>query len=81
MAPIGIVANALSRTVERRADTYALRATGDTQAFIDFQRRITRKNIGDPDPPRWLHLLLGTHPTTIERMGLALATDRSPGGS
>jgi STE24 endopeptidase len=81
MTPIGIVANALSRAVERRADTYALRATGDTQAFIDFQRRITLKNIGDPDPPRWLHLLLGTHPTTIERMGLALATDRSPGGS
>jgi STE24 endopeptidase len=81
MTPIGIVANGLSRAVERRADTYALRATRDTQAFIDFQRRITLKNIGDPDPPRWLQLLLGTHPTTIERMGLALATDRTPGGS
>jgi STE24 endopeptidase len=80
-APIGIVANDVSRAVERRADTYALSATGDTAAFIDFQRRITLKNVGDPDPPRWLHLLLGTHPTTVERIGLALATDRSPGGS
>jgi STE24 endopeptidase len=81
MAPIGVIANRLSRAVERRADTFALRATGDTGAFIDFQRRITLKNIGDPDPPRWLHLLLGTHPTTVERIGLALATGRSPGGS
>jgi STE24 endopeptidase len=80
-APIGVIANGMSRAVERRADADALRATGDTQAFIDFQRRITLKNIGDPDPPRWLHLLLGTHPTTVERMGLALAIGRSPEGS
>jgi STE24 endopeptidase len=81
LAPIGIVANGLSRAVERRADAYALQATGDHEAFVDFQRRITIKNIGDPDPPRWLHLLLGTHPTTVERIGLALATGRTPGGS
>jgi STE24 endopeptidase len=92
MAPIGVVANGLSRAIERRADTYALQATGDHDAFVDFQRRITLKNIGDPDPPRWLQLLAGTHPTTLERIGLALrlrgqspqsqaATDRSPGGS
>ena len=84
-APIGVVANSLSRAIERRADTYALEATGDTQAFVEFQRRITLKNLGDPDPPRWLSLLAGTHPTTVERIGLALATapatDRSPGGS
>jgi STE24 endopeptidase len=81
MAPIGTIGNALSRVVERRADTYALRATGDTDAFIDFQRRITLKNIGDPDPPRLLQLLMGSHPTTVQRMGLALAIGRSPGGS
>jgi STE24 endopeptidase len=80
-APIGIVANAFSRAIERRADTYALEATGDHDAFVDFQRRITLKNIGDPDPPRWLQLLAGSHPTTVERIGLALATGRSPGGS
>jgi STE24 endopeptidase len=72
--PIGLIAGALSRVVERRADTYALQATGDHQAFVDFQRRITLKNIGDPDPPRWLHRLLGTHPSTVQRIGLALAT-------
>jgi STE24 endopeptidase len=80
-APIGIVANGLSRAIERRADAFALRATGDADAFVGFQRRIAVKNLADPDPPRWLQLLLGTHPTTVERIGLALATDRSPGGS
>jgi len=77
--PIGLIANALSRVVERRADTYALEATGDHQAFVDFQRRITLKNIGDPDPPRWLHRLLGTHPSTVQRIGLALATAPTAG--
>ena len=81
LAPIGIVGNRLSRAVERRADTYALQATGDTAAFIDFQRRITLKNVGEPDPSRLTQLVLGTHPTTLERMGLALAIGRSPGGS
>jgi STE24 endopeptidase len=71
-APIGVVANGLSRAIERRADAYALRATGDVQAFIDLQRRLTLKSLGDPDPPRWLSLLLGTHPSTVERIGLAL---------
>jgi Zn-dependent protease with chaperone function len=81
LAPLGIAGNRLSRVVERRADTYALQATGDSDAFIDFQRRITLKNVADPDPPRLAQLLLGTHPTTLERMGLALAIGRSPGGS
>lgn len=78
-APIGVAANRLSRAIERRADTYALEVTGDIQAFVDFQRRITLKNLGDPDPPRWLSLLAGTHPTTVERIGLALATAPSTG--
>jgi STE24 endopeptidase len=81
-APIGIVANGLSRAIERRCDAEAVAATGDAEAFVDFHRRIALKNLADPDPPRWQQLLLGTHPTTVERIGLALAaTGRSPGGS
>jgi STE24 endopeptidase len=80
-APVSFVSNGLSRAVERRADAYALEATGDTTAFIGFQKRIAIKNIADPDPPRWQRLLLGTHPSTVERIGLATAIDRSRGGS
>jgi STE24 endopeptidase len=79
--PVSFVSNGVSRAVERRADAYALEATGDTRAFIGFQKRIAIKNIADPDPPRWQRLLLGTHPSTVERIGLATAIDRSRGGS
>jgi STE24 endopeptidase len=72
-APIGIVGNGLSRAIERRCDAEAVQATGDGGAFVEFHRRIALKNLADPDPARWKQLLLGTHPTTVERIALALA--------
>jgi STE24 endopeptidase len=74
--PVTTVSNGLSRAVEQRADAYALKTTGDTKAFIGFQRRIAIKNVSDPDPPGWQTLLLGTHPTTVERIGLAITAAR-----
>jgi STE24 endopeptidase len=74
------VSNQLSRAVERRADAFALELTDEPDAMVDFERRITLKNVGDPDPPSWQTVLLGTHPTTMERIGQALATKRSPAG-
>lgn len=65
------VSNQLSRRVEARADAYALELTGAADAFVAFQRRIAVQNVSDPDPPGWLHALLGTHPTTVERIGIA----------
>jgi STE24 endopeptidase len=70
---ITIVSNQLSRGIERRADDFALRMTGEPDAMVGFERRITLQNVGDPDPPAWRQFLLGTHPTTIERIGQALA--------
>ena len=40
--------------------------------MVGFERRITLQNVGDPDPPRWQQILLGTHPPTMERIGQAL---------
>jgi STE24 endopeptidase len=71
------VANQLSRAIERRADAFALHMTGEPDAMVGFEQRITLKNVGDPDPPRWQMLLLGTHPSTMERIGQALATKRT----
>jgi STE24 endopeptidase len=73
---LAIVSNQLSRDVERRADAYSLRLTHDPAAFIAFQRRISRQNVGDPDPPAAVRFLLGTHPSTIERIGQAEAFER-----
>jgi STE24 endopeptidase len=57
--------------VERRADSYSLRQTGGVEAFIGFEKGIAVRNIADPDPPRLLHALMSTHPTTLERIGIA----------
>lgn len=64
---------ALSRRVERRADVHALELTGDAERFIAMQRRLTVTNVSDPDPPRLLHVLFGTHPTPVQRIAAARA--------
>ena len=70
---VGLVANQLSRRIETRADTFALRATDEPEPFVGFEKRITLRNIADPDPPAWVSSLLATHPPTVERIGLAKA--------
>jgi len=69
--PLGLLANRMSRAVEVRADLFALDLAGGSKDFVSFERRIALQNLIDPDPPRWLQALLGTHPTTLERIGLA----------
>jgi STE24 endopeptidase len=83
---VTVVANQLSRRVEARADSFALRLTDAPQPFIDFERRITLRNVSDPDPPGWVVSLLGTHPPAVERIGIAKAfagrrgAAQAPGG-
>jgi STE24 endopeptidase len=71
--PITAISNQLSRRIEARADSYSLKLTSAPQPFIDFERRITVRNVGEPDPPGWARVLFGTHPTTLERIGAAEA--------
>ena len=73
---ITFVSNQLSRDVERRADAFSLQLTHDPQDFIGFQRRIAVQNVADPDPPTVVRFLLGTHPSTIERIGRAERFER-----
>ena len=68
-----MIANQLSRAVERRADAFALELTGEPEAMIGFEKKITLQNVGDPDPPRGQQVFMATHPTTMERIGAALA--------
>jgi len=68
-----MISNQLSRDVEARADRFSMQLTHHPQALIDFQRKITVQNVGDPDPPGWVSFLLGTHPTAVQRIGQALA--------
>jgi STE24 endopeptidase len=74
---VGAASNVLSRQVEARADAFALRLTDDSSAFVDFERRIALRNISDPDPPELWQVLFGTHPTTLDRIGIGEAFERS----
>jgi STE24 endopeptidase len=70
---VTVVSNQLSRRVEARADVYALQLTGRPEPFIAFERRIALRNVSDPTPPAWSHTLFGTHPTTLQRIGIGEA--------
>lgn len=69
------VSNQLSREVEARADSFALRLTEAPAAFISFEREIALRNVSDPDPPDWVTFLLATHPATVDRIGIGVAFD------
>jgi len=73
---LGTASNALSRRVEARADLFALQVTRDPSAFIGLERGLSVRNVSDPSPPPALHLLFGTHPTTLERIGYGLEWER-----
>ncbi len=73
---VSTVSTQLSRRVEARADSYALQLTGDAPTFLAQQRRLALRNVSDPDPPALARALLGTHPTTRERLGIGLAYER-----
>ncbi len=62
----------MSRGFEREADWEALRATGDPDAAIELHRGLVMRNLGVPDPPAWVQRVWGSHPTALERIGLAL---------
>ena len=79
---LGAASNMLSREVEASADSFALRLTHDSRSFIQFERELALRNIADPDPPPVWQFLFGTHPTTVDRIGIGKAfaeSHNSPG--
>jgi STE24 endopeptidase len=73
---VGIASNFLSRRVEASADAFSLQLTHNPAAQIELQRRLAISNVADPDPPKLLQILFGTHPTTLERIGIGEAWAR-----
>ena len=71
--PVTAVSNGLSRRIEARADSFALRLTHAPRPFISFERNIALRNVADPDPPGWVTAVLATHPSTVQRIGIAKA--------
>src|ERR671923_1816598 len=75
--------NAISRRYEREADWHSLETTRNPQAFEGLIVKLTEASLAQPDPPRAVHVLLGTHPTPMQRIQLArsLRAEALPGGS
>ncbi|MBO9520742.1 MAG: M48 family metallopeptidase [Nocardioidaceae bacterium] len=63
--------NTISRAVEARADRSALEATGSTDAFVEMQRNLALRSLADPTPPRLSQFWFGSHPTALQRIGMA----------
>jgi len=59
--------NALSRWRERKADEYALQATGKNEAFMSAFTRLANQNLGEVDPEKWVVFLFYSHPPLGER--------------
>ena len=65
------LSNAYSRWRERRADDYALKATGKGQAYASALTRLANQNLADADPEPWVEFLLHSHPALGKRIEMA----------
>jgi STE24 endopeptidase len=72
------LSNGYSRWRERRADVYALRATGKSIAFASALARLANQNLADADPEPWVEFLLYSHPALGKR--IKMAEEKEPEG-
>ncbi|MFT4011095.1 MAG: M48 family metallopeptidase [Nocardioidaceae bacterium] len=68
--------NTVSRAIEARADRASLAATGDTSGFVELQHSLAVSSLADPTPPAWAQFWWGSHPTALQRIGIAKALER-----
>jgi STE24 endopeptidase len=66
--PLG---NAFSRWRERRADAYAVQATGNGAAYASALARLANQNLADAEPEAWVETLLYSHPALSKRIAMA----------
>ncbi|MDZ7843241.1 MAG: M48 family metallopeptidase [Anaerolineales bacterium] len=70
--------HSFSRWRERLADRYALQTTGKGQAYASALIRLANQNLAEVDPPRWVELLLMSHPPLKKRIALANPDQAQP---
>jgi STE24 endopeptidase len=69
----------VSRAYEREAEWRGLAISADPDAAIGLQQGLVQRSLGVPDPPSAVRVWFGTHPTALERIGMALQA-RDGGG-
>jgi STE24 endopeptidase len=67
------LANAVSRRYEAEADWLALQATEDPASAVALEQGFVTTGLADPEPPGWVTVWFGTHPTPMERLAMAEA--------
>jgi STE24 endopeptidase len=67
------LANHISRRVEAEADWKALQVTEDPAGLEGLMLGFSKTGLGDPDPPGWVQLMVGTHPALADRIAMARA--------
>jgi STE24 endopeptidase len=65
--------NAVSRRYEAEADWSALQATRDPDSAESMFRKFTVDDLVQPNPPGWSFVWLDDHPTTAQRIAMAMA--------
>ena len=82
---LGVVAtplvNWVSRAYEAEADWIMLQLTDDPDAAIAFRQGRVDRAVAVPDPPRAIQFWFGTHPTSLDRIGLAERARAEPEAS
>ncbi len=71
------LANGWSRWRERMADCYAVQLTHKPLAYASALVRLADQNLGELDPPRWVEILLYSHPPLGQRIAAARAAGES----
>jgi len=64
-------ANAFSRRLEHQADAFALRATGNRQAFIGAMEKLAEQNLAQRRPHPWIEFIFHSHPSVEKRVAFA----------
>jgi len=72
------LANGWSRRVERQADDFALRLTGNAPAFIAAMQRLAALNLVEVQPHPIKEMLFYSHPSIARRVRYAMAFLRQP---
>lgn len=62
----------LHRSLEERADRYALELTGLPDAHVSLIQKVNTTNLLDPDPPALVEFLQYTHPSLMRRIRIGM---------
>jgi STE24 endopeptidase len=63
--------NSYSRTMERQADTYALRAIPSREAFVRSMEKLAELNLAERQPHPWIEFIFHSHPSIQKRIEFA----------